>query len=88
MRWILGVPVFVAPYALYTAAVNGAFLACPYRGKIGLWNFDSLAEPQTEYDDEDNPVSSTQLRRCRKCHGHVEVVWSDFEGREIRKAGS
>ena len=88
MGSVIGVLVLAALFVLYTAALNGFFLACPYCGKIGSWRFESVAEPQYEHDEEDNLVSSSHLRRCRKCRGHVQDVWSDFEGREIRKSDS
>lgn len=87
MSWILAIAVIGAAIVLYTALLNRAFLRCPYCRKIGAWRFDRLGAPVDECDDDGNLVRSTQRQKCRKCGGDVEHIWSDYDGREIRKAG-
>lgn len=72
---------------LYMALLNRAVPRCPYCRKIGAWRFDILGAPVDEFDDDGNLVRSTKRQRCRTCGGEVDHIWSDDDGREIRKAG-
>jgi hypothetical protein len=86
VSWILAIAVIEAAIVLFTALLKRAFLRCPYRRKIGAWRFDSHGAPVDECDDDGNLVRSTQRQKCRKCGGGAHI-WSDYDGRELRKAG-
>ena len=75
----------IAVYVLYTMMVNRSFLRCPHCGKIGAWRFDDLGEPRDECDEDGSIIRSEVQQICRRCGGQVVHIWSDYEGREIRK---
>ena len=86
MVWILAAFVFVGIIGLDIAILNGVFLRCPYCRKTGTWRFDTAGNPDLEHDQDGKLMRSTQRKRCRQCGHHVDDVWSDHEGRELRRA--
>ena len=85
MRWILAVIIFIGIVGIYNAVLNGAFLRCPYCQRPGAWRFDNDGTPTLDLDEDGNLIRSTQRKRCRSCGHDVDDVWSDHDGREIRR---
>jgi len=85
MSWIAVFLAFVVCYAIYTMIINREFLRCPHCGKIGSWRFESIGDSIDEYDEDGAIIRTTSKQRCKACQGEVVHVWSDFEGREIRR---
>jgi pyruvate-formate lyase-activating enzyme len=86
MQNVLFFAAVILVFGIYTAFTNGIFLRCPYCHKIGAWRFDTIESPIETIDEDGNTQSTQETRICRKCTGKVLDIWSDHEGRTIKKA--
>ena len=84
MIWVAILSIIIV-FVTYMAILNGAFLRCPYCKKIGSWRFDSIDKPVEEHDSDGDLIKSTQRQKCRRCGCEVDHIWSDHDGRELRK---
>lgn len=85
MMWLVTIVIIAGVIVAYIMLINGAFLRCPYCGKMGSWRFDDLGRPVDELDDDGDVIKSKQRQSCQKCGNEVIHSWSDYAGREIRK---
>ncbi len=86
MIWLAAITVGAIVWLIYTLVINRSFLRCPHCGKRSAWRFKDVGDPEEEYDEDGNLVATSTRQTCTGCGGGVIQRWSDYAGREIRKA--